>query len=61
MFENCTVKYGKDMFTDENAVVKIIYTDGSHRELHVPMDNENTDYQEVLAWVAAGNTIEEAD
>ena len=30
MFKNCTVKYGKDMHTGENAVVKIIYTD-SHR------------------------------
>ena len=61
MFENCTVKYGKDMFLDKNVCVKIIYTDGSHRELHIPMDNENTDYQKVLEWVAAGNTIEEAD
>ena len=61
MFENCTVKYGKDMFLDKNVCVKIIYTDGSHRGLHIPMDNENTDYQKVLKWVAAGNTIEEAD
>ena len=61
MFENCTVKYGKDMFLDKNVCVKIIYTDGSHRELHIPMDNENTDYQEVLKWVEEGNTIEEAD
>ena len=61
MFENCTVKYGKDMFLDKNVCVKIIYTDGSHRELHIPMNNENTDYQEVLKWVAEGNTIEEAD
>ena len=61
MFENCTVKYGKDMFLDKNVCVKIIYTDGSHRELHIPMDNENTDYQKVLEWVAEGNTIEEAD
>ena len=49
------------MHTGENAIVKIIYTDGSHRELHIPMDNENTDYQKVLKWVAAGNTIEEAE
>ena len=61
MFENCTVKYGKDMFLDKNVCVKIIYTDGSHRELHIPMNNENTDYQKVLEWVAEGNTIEEAD
>jgi hypothetical protein len=27
----------------------------------IPMDNDNTDYQEILAWVAEGNTIQEAD
>ena len=60
MFENCTVKYGKDMFGEKNICVKIIYTD-SPRELHIPIDNENTDYQKVLEWVEEGNTIEEAD
>lgn len=27
----------------------------------VPMDTANTDYQQVLEWVAAGNTIQAAD
>jgi hypothetical protein len=27
----------------------------------VPLDEANTDYQEILKWVAEGNTIEEAD
>ncbi len=27
----------------------------------IPIDNDNKDYQEVLKWVAEGNTIEEAD
>ena len=27
----------------------------------VPLKDDNTDYQNVLAWVAEGNTIEEAD
>ena len=27
----------------------------------VPMDDDNTDYQNILAWVAEGNTIEPAD
>ena len=27
----------------------------------IPMDNDNTDYQEYLEWIAKGNTIEEAD
>ena len=27
----------------------------------VPINEENTDYQKILEWVAEGNTIEEAD
>ena len=27
----------------------------------VPINEENTDYQNILKWVAEGNTIEEAD
>ena len=27
----------------------------------IPMNNNNKDYQEVLKWVAEGNTIQEAD
>ena len=29
--------------------------------LHIPFDEENTDYQEYLEWVAEGNTVEAAD
>ena len=28
---------------------------------HIPMNEENTDYQEYLEWVAEGNTPEAAD
>ncbi len=28
---------------------------------HVPLDEANTDYQNILKWVEEGNTIEEAD
>ena len=31
------------------------------KDVCVPLDEDNTDYQNILAWVADGNTIEEAD
>jgi len=29
--------------------------------MSVPLDPDNTDYQNILKWVAEGNTIQEAD
>ena len=61
MFENCTLKYiARD---GVNVSIKITYPSqgGTTRISSVPIDNENTDYQNILAWVAEGNTIEEAD
>jgi|TARA_E500000318_G_scaffold109480_1_gene122524 hypothetical protein len=31
------------------------------KTLYVPKAEDNTDYQNILAWVAEGNTIAEAD
>ena len=62
MFENCTVKYNKR--NEVNNSIQVIYPengDGSHNELSIPLDEANTDYQNILKWVAEGNTIEEAD
>ena len=53
-----TAKYFKANGVDNNQVR--VTTDQSET-LWIPMDNNNTDYIAVLAWVEAGNTIEDAD
>ena len=62
MFENCIIKYVQR--NSVNVCIRVTYPsngNGSHKELSVPIDNENTDYQNILQWVADGNTIAEAD
>jgi len=66
MFKDCTIKYNSYQGSDEdgkpktyNCSVQIIFPNGTMKS--VPMNNDNTDYQEILAWVAEGNTIAEAD
>ena len=61
MFENCTLKYiARDSV---NISVKVTYPieGNTTKILSVPLDEENTDYQNILKWVADGNTIHEAD
>ena len=45
--------------TTEFNTLKV--TDTDDKVHFVPKNNENADYQDVLAWVAAGNTIGAAD
>ena len=52
-----TVK--KCLFENELCSYEITTTD--NKQISVPIDEENTDYQAILKWVAEGNTIEEAD
>ena len=64
MFEGCTIKYNKDTMTDKNSCVMVTYPadeNGIKKLKSVPINEENTDYQEILKWVADGNTIQEAD
>ena len=49
----------KCTITDEVVSYNIIKQDDT--VLSVPKDTDNTDYQAILAWVDAGNTIAEAD
>ena len=39
----------------------LILTDKQDNKLFVPKDEDNRHYQDILQWVAEGNTIEEAD
>jgi hypothetical protein len=51
-------KYIKNTPGNTNTVVQATI-DG--KEWSVPMNEDNRFYQAILKWVAAGNTIEEAD
>lgn len=48
-----------------NEIVQINKTveneDGETITMSIPLDEDNTDYQKYLAWVAEGNTPEEVD
>tara|TARA_R110000744_G_scaffold311999_1_gene419431 strand:+ start:424 stop:615 length:192 start_codon:yes stop_codon:yes gene_type:complete len=62
MFKNCTIKYNQ--YDGINVSIQVVYpdnSDGSKQILSVPLDEDNTDYQNILEWVAEGNTIEPAD
>jgi hypothetical protein len=54
-----SVKKETIKITGEFTGYKVITIDGEI--LHVPKDEGNRHYQEILKWVAEGNTIEEAD
>jgi len=51
-----TYKYMKNPYTNENADL-VMRSDG----VIIPFAEANTDYQEYLAWLAEGNTPEEAE
>ena len=64
MFEGCTLKY-QQFINGTNDSVIVTYppdSDGKSKTMCVPMNNDNTDYQDILEWAAIdGNNIEEAD
>ena len=57
MFEGCNIKY--NAIEGKNVSIQVIYPDNKNKS--VPIAEDNTDYQNILKWVAEGNVIEEAD
>lgn len=45
---------------EDNNLISILRTVNGKKSW-IPIDNANRDYQEYLAWVALGNTPEEAE
>ena len=48
----------KIVISDDNEMLRLT-TDGGY--VFIPKNEDNTDYQTYLAWVAEGNTAEAAD
>jgi hypothetical protein len=60
MIENFNItkaKYSNNFFGEADSIFATI----NGVEMHVPMREGNRHYKAILAWVAEGNTIEEAD
>mgnify|MGYP003111947843 CR=1 FL=1 len=54
-----TVKKLNNPITNNFGGYEITTIDGT--KISVPLDEDNRHYQAILAWVAEGNTIQEAD
>ena len=56
-----TSLYALDGETVSSTTQDILYKEDGVVKLAIPKDEANSDYQEYLLWVAAGNTAEAAD
>ena len=54
------VKYYKNVNDGNDTNIGITATING-QNYAIPLDEDNTDYQNILKWVADGNTIAEAD
>ena len=59
MIKSATYQYSNVSGDPIKVSINVEYQDG--KIWSIPIDNENRHYQEVLQWVADGNTIEEAN
>ena len=57
--QNLTIKVDGVDETKESEL--LIVTLQNDEKLYIPKNKANKDYQEILKWVAKGNTIQEAD
>ena len=55
------IKTVKKQNDTNNNFLNYLVTYEDNKKTYVPHNEENTDYQAILAWVADGNTIQEAD
>ena len=56
-----TIKYKKRNYEGKLDSIYMYDDTDSSVNLSIPINEENTDYQHYLAWVAEGNTAEAAD
>ena len=55
------IKSVKYLLGEDDKKVAVNVRTQKDEYIGVPISTDNKDYQEVLKWVAEGNTIEEAD
>ena len=59
-----TAKYMKDIYGNKSSIRVTLHNPPSEdfTEMFVPVADDNSDYEDILAWVEAGElTIEESD
>ena len=56
-----TIKYKKINYEGKLDSIYMYDDADSNVNLSIPVNEENTDYQAYLAWVAEGNTADPAD